>query len=72
MWNVKTKVVPVIIGTTLAISESFRKYLSNVPGKHDIKDLQKTGILSTVHVNQSTKQKYKMSKLGNSIKCTIM
>jgi len=31
MWNVKTKVIPVIIGATGAISESFRKYVSNIP-----------------------------------------
>jgi len=37
MWNVKTKVIPVIIGTTGTISKSFRKYLSNIPGKHEIK-----------------------------------
>jgi hypothetical protein len=29
MWSVKTKVVPVIIGTTGTISKSFRKYVSN-------------------------------------------
>ena len=33
MWNVKTKVIPVIIGATGTISKSFRKYLSNIPGK---------------------------------------
>jgi hypothetical protein len=48
MWNVKTKVVPVIIGATGTISKSFRKYLSSVPGKH-IKELQKTAILGTAH-----------------------
>ena len=31
MWNVKTKVIPVIIGTTGTISKSFRKYVSNIP-----------------------------------------
>jgi hypothetical protein len=31
MWNVKTKVKPVIIGATGTISESFRKYLISVP-----------------------------------------
>ena len=41
IWNVKTNVIPVIIGTRQAISKSFRKYLSNVPGKHQIKELQK-------------------------------
>jgi hypothetical protein len=50
MWNVKTKVRPEIIGTTGTISKSFRKYLSSVPGKHDIKELQKTAILGTAHI----------------------
>jgi hypothetical protein len=31
MWNVKTNVIPVIIGATGTISKSFTKYLSNVP-----------------------------------------
>jgi hypothetical protein len=50
MWNVKTKVTPVIIGATGTISKSLRKYLSSVPGKHDIKELQKTAILGTAHI----------------------
>ena len=29
MWNVKTKVIPIIIGATGTISKSFRKYVSN-------------------------------------------
>ena len=33
MWNVKTKVIPVIIGATGTISESFRKHVSKIPGK---------------------------------------
>ena len=49
MWNVNTNVIPVIIRATVTISESFRKYLSNVPGKHEIKELQKTAILGTAH-----------------------
>jgi hypothetical protein len=50
MWNVKTKVIPVIIRATGNISKSFRKYLSNIPGKHEIKELQKTAILGTAHI----------------------
>jgi hypothetical protein len=42
MWNVKTKVIPVIIGATGTISESVR---SNIPGKHEVKELQKTAII---------------------------
>jgi len=51
MWNVKTKVMPVIItGGTGTISKSFRKYVSNIPGKGEVKELQKTAILSTAHI----------------------
>ena len=49
MWNVKTKVIPVIIGATGTIS-SFRKYVSNIPGKHEAKERQKTAILGTAHI----------------------
>jgi len=31
------KVIPVIIGATGTISKSFRKYVSNIPGKHEVK-----------------------------------
>jgi RNase P/RNase MRP subunit POP5 len=34
MCNVKTRVIPVIIGVTGTISKSFRKYLSIIPGNH--------------------------------------
>ena len=49
MWNVKTKVLPVITGATGTISKSFRKYTRNIPGKHEVKKLQKTAILGTTH-----------------------
>jgi hypothetical protein len=50
MWNVKTKVTPVIIGAMGTISKSFRQYLSSIPGKHDITERQKTAILGTAHI----------------------
>ena len=50
MWNVKTKVIPVIIGPTETISKTFRKYVSNIPGNHEVKELQKTATLGTAHI----------------------
>jgi hypothetical protein len=41
MWNVKAKVIPVIIGATGNISKSLRLYLSNKPRIHEIKELKK-------------------------------
>jgi len=47
MWDVKTKAIPVIIGATGTISESLR---SNIPRKHEVKELQKTAILGPAHI----------------------
>ena len=50
MWNVKTAVIPVIIGAKGTISKSFKKYVSNIPGHHEVRELQKTAILGTAHI----------------------
>jgi hypothetical protein len=50
MWNVKTRVIPVIIGATGTISKSFTKYVSTIPGNHEAKELQKTVTLGTAHI----------------------
>ena len=50
VWNVKNKMILVILGATGTISKSFRKYVSNIPGKHEVKELQKTAILGTAHI----------------------
>ena len=51
MWNVKAKVKPVIIGESGTISKSLRQYLSNVQGKHEIKELLKAATLGTAHTH---------------------
>jgi hypothetical protein len=50
MWNVKAREKPVIIGATGTISKSFRKYVSSIPGNHEVRELQKTAILGTAHI----------------------
>ena len=50
MCNVRTKVIPVTIGATEPISKSFRKYMSNIPGNREVKELQKTAIFGTAHI----------------------
>jgi hypothetical protein len=49
-WNVKTRVIPVVIGATGTICRLFRKYVSDIPGNDDAKELQKTAILGTAHI----------------------
>jgi hypothetical protein len=50
MWNVKARVIPVIIGATGPLSKSIRKYVSSIPGNHEVRELQKTAILGTAHI----------------------
>jgi hypothetical protein len=50
MWNVETRVIPVLIGATETISKSLIKYASDIPGNHDVKELQKTAILGTAQI----------------------
>ena len=58
MWKVKTRVIPVIIGVTGTVSKSFRKYISNIPGNHEVKELQKTAILGhCTHTSESANVK---------------
>jgi len=49
MWNVKAKVIPVLVEVNETISKSLRQYLSNIPGKHEIEELQTTAILGAAH-----------------------
>jgi hypothetical protein len=50
MWNVETRVIPVIIGATGTISKSLRNYVSTIPANLEVRELQKTAILGTAHV----------------------
>jgi hypothetical protein len=52
MWNINSKVMPVIIGVNETSSKSFRKYLNNILGKHEIKNLQQRAILGIEHILQ--------------------
>jgi len=65
MWNVKAKVIPVIIGVTETISKSLRRYMSDIPGRNEIKELQKSAVVGTAHILQKVlMQKYKTNFMG--------
>jgi len=42
--------IMMMIMIIIIISNSFRKYVSNIPRKHEVKELQKTAILGTAHI----------------------
>ena len=49
MWKVTAKVILVITEATGTISKSLIHYLSNILGKHKIKELQIIAICGTEH-----------------------
>jgi uncharacterized protein YycO len=58
MWNVKANVIPVITGVTGTTSKPLRQYLSNIPVKHESKELQKTSHIGhRTHTTESAKLK---------------
>ena len=72
---VKEKLIPVIILATGTISRSFRKYLSNRSGKHEIKEVQKRNIsiLDITHIRNSESTNAKAQSICivcNNITCS--
>jgi hypothetical protein len=57
MWYVKSNMILVVIGATGTISKSFRKYLSNIPGKQEVDEIQKTAILGTTSESKKMQRK---------------
>jgi hypothetical protein len=57
MWNVKPKVILVIRGATGTISKSLRQYPSNIPGKHEIKELKNNRVGHSTHTAGSANAK---------------
>jgi hypothetical protein len=49
MWNLKSTIIPLIVGATGIVTKSLRKNLKAITGKHWIDSLQKTAILGTSH-----------------------
>ena len=43
-------VILLLLLLIIIILKSFRKYVSNIPGNHEVKELPKTAILGTAHI----------------------
>ena len=66
MCNVKTRAIPVIIGATGTISKSFRKYVNDIPGNHDVKELQKNSHIGhCTHTSESANVKEQQNQRRN-------
>lgn len=72
MQNVITEVKPLITGAAGTMSVWLRKYQNNVPGKHDIKKLQKISMLGTMQILwKLIMLQYKTFIMGNNVTCAV-
>ena len=72
MWNVDTKVIPVITGATGTILKSLRQYPSNMPGKHEIREMKKNSHIGhCTHTAESANRKVQnLLHRRNNITCS--
>jgi len=56
--DIKAEMIPVIKWATETISRSFRKYLSSISGKHEIKEVQKNKNSHTGHYTHTYSRKH--------------
>ena len=54
LWNVKTNVVPVVIGALGAHTGRLNEYLDQIPGKHNLPQLVKAALLGSAHILRRT------------------
>ena len=50
LWNIKVKVVPVVIGALGAHTGKLSGYLAQIPGQHNIPQLIKAALLGSAHI----------------------
>jgi hypothetical protein len=56
MWNVKSKVIPIVTEATGRLSRSFEKYLDETTSKYCSVELRRTIILGTAHILRKFKR----------------
>ena len=61
----KTKVIPVTTGEIGILSKSLRHYLSNVPAKHEIKELKNSHIVHCTHTAEGSNVKVQIKLYGH-------
>ena len=49
-WNVKTKVVPVVVGALGTLRKDFTKGVELTPGRPKVSEIQQISLLDTAHI----------------------
>ena len=52
MWKLKTKIIPVVIGTLGMIKKGTQNFTDQIPGKPSLQEMQKIVLVRTAHIIQ--------------------
>ena len=52
LWNIKLKVIPVVIGSLDAYTGNLMSYLTEIPGSHRLEELLKSALLGSARILQ--------------------
>ena len=50
MWQMKTEIIPVVIGALGVIKKGSEKFIRQIPGNINLQEIQKTTLLGTAHI----------------------
>ena len=50
MWQMRTVVIPIVVGALRVIKKGTEKHLREIPGNHNLQEIQKTVFLGTAHI----------------------
>ena len=50
MWQMKTEIIPVVIGAIGVIKKGSEKFISEIPGNINLQEIQKTTLLGMAHI----------------------
>ena len=50
MWDLKTTIVPVVVGALGAIKKDTQKHIDQLPGAPSLRELQKITLMGTAHI----------------------
>ena len=50
MWQLKTSIIPIVVGALGLVKKGTANYLEKIPGKQNLAEIQKMLLTSTTHI----------------------
>ena len=50
MWQLKTSITPIVVGTSGLVKKGTAKHLEEIPGKQNLPEIQKITLTRTAHI----------------------